>query len=71
MGTVVWVGAGLTVLGVMGVVWSLLMVLRARRARLPDDALRLRIQAALPVNVLALLFSMLGLGLVVVGLLLG
>ena len=70
MDILIWIGAALTVLGFLGVVWSIVLVLRARRAGLDDDAMRQRLQTALPVNVGALLLSMLGLMLVVVGVLL-
>ena len=71
MDILIWIGAAATLLGLVGVVWSLVLVLRARRAGLDDDALRARLQGALPVNLGALLLSVLGLGLVVVGIVLG
>ena len=69
--TLIWIGAGLTLLGLVGVIWSMVMMLRARRAGLADDALRARLMRALPVNLGSLLLSLLGLGLVVVGIALG
>lgn len=71
METLIWIGAGLTLLGLAGVVWSLVTMLRARRAGLADDALRARLMRALPVNLGSLLLSLLGLGLVVVGIAVG
>lgn len=71
METLIWIGAGLTLLGLVGVVWSMVMMLRARRAGLADDALRARLMRALPVNLGSLLLSLLGLGLVVVGIAVG
>jgi hypothetical protein len=53
------------------VVWSIVLVVRARRAGLTDDALRARLQRALPVNLGALLCSFIGLMLVVFGVMLG
>ncbi len=70
MAWVIWSGAAMTVLGVVGIVWSLVLVLRARRAGLDDAALRGRLARALRVNVVALLLSMLALALVVVGVIL-
>lgn len=67
METLIWIGAGLTLLGLAGVVWSMVLMLRARRAGLTDEALRARLTRALPVNLGSLLLSLLGLGLVVVG----
>lgn len=66
----IWVGAGVAVLGVAGIIWSLLLVARARREGLDDAALRARIARAMPVNLGALLLSMLGLGIVIVGMIL-
>jgi hypothetical protein len=60
-------GVALTLLGLVGVVWSIVLVVRARRAGLDDAGLRARLHRALPVNLGALLLSMLGLMLVVTG----
>lgn len=70
MDILIWIGAAVTVLGFAGVVWSIVLVVRARRAGLDDAGLRQRLQTALPVNVGALLLSLLGLMLVVTGVLL-
>ena len=67
MEVLVWIGALITLLGLLGVVWSIVLVVRARRAGLTDEALRARLQRALPVNLGALLCSFIGLMLVVVG----
>lgn len=67
MDILIWIGAAVTVLGFVGVVWSIVLVVRARRAGLDDAGLRQRLQRALPVNLGALLLSMLGLMLVVLG----
>lgn len=70
MEALVWIGVALTLLGFVGVVWTIVLVLRARRAGLDDAALRARLGKALPVNVGAFLLSMLGLVMVVVGIVL-
>ena len=70
MDIVIWIGAALSLLGLAGIVWSLLAVMRARRAGLDDDALRARLSRILPVNLAALLLSVLGLMTVVVGVIL-
>lgn len=59
-----------TLLGLGGVIWSLVSVLRARRANLDDTALRDRMKRLLPLNVAALFLSFLGLMIVVVGIIL-
>jgi len=66
----IWGGAAVTLVGFAGILYSILAVLRARRAGLPDDALRVRMQQVLPVNIGALLLSMLGLMAVIVGIIL-
>lgn len=71
MEILIWIGALATLLGLAGVIWSIVLVVRARRAGLADEALRARLQLALPVNVGALLLSLLGLMLVVLGVVLG
>lgn len=71
MEILVWGGAAVTLAGFGGIVWSVVAVLRARRAGLEDAALRARLQRVLPVNIGALLLSMLGLMAVVVGVILG
>lgn len=70
MQTLVWVGAGITVLGLLGVIWSAVAVVRARNAQLEDEALRARMKRILPVNLGAFFLSFLGLMLVVVGVIL-
>lgn len=71
MEALIWIGAALAIAGLGGIVWSVVVVLRARRAGLADEALRARLARALPVNVAAFLLSVLGLLCVVTGVLLG
>lgn len=71
MDVLISIGAGLALLGVLGLVWSALIVVRARRARLDEAAFRARMARALPLNLGALLVSVLGLMCVVVGVALG
>ena len=70
--TLIWGGAALSVLGLAGLVWSILKVSRARRAFADDDdALRAAVQKALPLNLGALFLSVIGLMLVILGVFLG
>ena len=66
----IWGGAAITVLGLIGLIYCIFLVLRARRANLPDDALRAVMQKALIWNMGALALSGVGLMLVVVGVIL-
>ncbi|MEX0338551.1 MAG: hypothetical protein AB3N11_05870 [Arenibacterium sp.] len=68
---IVWVGATLSVLGLIGLIWSIIKVARARRANLPDEELRAAVAAVLPLNLGALFLSVIGLMLVIVGVFLG
>ncbi|MEP3636378.1 MAG: hypothetical protein ABJN14_03860 [Paracoccaceae bacterium] len=60
-------GATLTLLGFIGLVWCILRVWRARAAQLPDDEMRAVLQKTLPLNLGALAVSVLGLMSVIVG----
>jgi hypothetical protein len=71
MEIVVWIGAGLSIVGLCGIVYSIVAVTRAKRANLPDEELRARISKVLPVNLGALLISVIGLMAVVIGVMLG
>ncbi|NIZ59902.1 hypothetical protein DL239_02805 [Sedimentitalea sp. CY04] len=67
----VWIGAVLSIAGLCGLAWCIVRVLRARKQKLDDEALRAVVQSVLPYNLGALLLSMLGLMLVIVGVILG
>jgi hypothetical protein len=71
MQALIWAGAALTLLGVAGLVYCVLRALKARRAGLPDDALRAELQRVVLINLGALGLSFLGLMLVVLGIFLG
>ena len=71
MAALIWIGAALTLAGVGLLVWCVIDAARARRAGLPDDALRARLQRVVVVNLGALMLSALGLMAVVIGILLG
>ncbi|MEX0318544.1 MAG: hypothetical protein AB3N21_11370 [Ruegeria sp.] len=69
--TIIWGGAALSLIGLAGLVWCILRLVRARRANLSDDALRAAVQAVLPWNLAALFVSVIGLMMVIVGISLG
>lgn len=60
-------GAVITVLGLLGLIYCIIEVARAKRAGLDEDALRARLQKAVALNLGALGVSALGLMIVVVG----
>lgn len=67
----IWGGTVLTVLGLAGLVWCIVLALRARKAGLSDDQMRARMQTVVALNVGALAVSALGLMLVVFGVVIG
>ena len=66
----IWAGAALSVIGLCGVIYAVVTVLRARSRGLDDAALRAEVGRMLPVNLAAFLLAVLGLMMVVVGVLL-
>ncbi len=70
MDYVIWIGAAITLLGLMGLLYCIFLVVQGRRAKLSDDALRAVMQKALIWNMAALAASGLGLMMVVVGVIL-
>lgn len=63
----VWVGAGLTAVGLVVIAYCIAAALRVRRAGLPDVEMRARLQRIVFLNMGALLLSALGLMSVVLG----
>jgi hypothetical protein len=70
MTALIWAGAVLSLAGVGGLLWCIILALKARRAGLTDDAMRARLQHIVTLNMAALGISALGLMLVVAGILL-
>lgn len=71
MDWIVWIGAGLTLLGVAGLVYCVILGLKAKRANLPDDQMRAILQRAVVLNMAALAVSGIGLMCVVFGVMVG
>lgn len=67
MDWLIWIGAGLTLLGVAGLVWCIVLAMRAKRAGLPDADMRATLQRVVVLNMAALAVSGLGLMCVVFG----
>jgi hypothetical protein len=70
MELLIWAGAILTAIGLVGIVWCILMVTKARKSGLDDTELRARLQRAVIWNMGAFLMSAMGLMMVVLGILL-
>ncbi len=70
MEILVYLGSGLAVLGLLGLIWCILLAIRAKREGLDESALKARLQGVVALNMGALFVSALGLMMVVVGVLL-
>lgn len=70
MQAMIWIGVGLTLLGVAGLGYCVARVLRARRAGLADEILRAELRRVVAINLGAVGVSALGLMLVVAGIIL-
>lgn len=67
----IWAGAVVSLAGIAGITASIVTITRARRAGLDDAALRDKLKGAMVLNFGALLVSVIGLMMVVVGIMLG
>ncbi|SNX73347.1 hypothetical protein SAMN05878503_11544 [Cereibacter ovatus] len=67
----IWIGAALTLGGVLGLAWCIWLAMAARRANLPDAEMRARLQHVVVLNLAAVGVSAFGLMFVVAGVLLG
>ncbi|HEY0213717.1 MAG TPA: hypothetical protein VGC40_09040 [Paenirhodobacter sp.] len=66
----IWAGVAISILGLCGIMASVMTILRARRAGLSDADLRAKLKQSMLVNLAAMGVSMIGLMMVVVGVLL-
>jgi hypothetical protein len=70
MSNLIPLGAVITLIGLVGLIWCILKVARARKQGLSDEDLRDVMQATVGLNLGALLMSAIGLMMVVLGILL-
>ena len=71
MEILVWIGAVISLIGLVGLMVCIVIVARAKRAKLEDALMRAKLARVIPLNLGALLLSVLGLMLVIVGIFLG
>jgi uncharacterized membrane protein len=71
MDWLIWTGAAVSFAGLLGLVWCILRVWRARRANMSDEELRDVVRRTVPLNMGALMLSVLGLMAVIMGIFLG
>jgi hypothetical protein len=67
MENLVWVGAVVSLVGLIGLVLSIRRVSKAKKQNLSDEDLRTAVQKVLPLNLGSLFLSVIGLMIVVVG----
>lgn len=70
MELLVWIGAGISLAGLIGILLSVVQVRRAKQTAKDDAELKARIQKAMPLNLGAFFVSVIGLMCVVVGVIL-
>lgn len=70
MEILIWIGSILSLLGLVGLLWCIKTVLRAKTTAGSDEELRLTLQKVVPLNMAALFLSAIGLMLVILGILL-
>lgn len=64
---IIWSGTALSLLGLLGLVYCIVRVSRAKRAGLDDDAMRAELKKVVPLNLGALFLSVIGLMMVIIG----
>lgn len=70
MDYVIWGGAALSMIGILGLLWCVVLAVRAKRSGLPDDQIKAQLQQVVALNLGALAVSALGLMLVIAGVIL-
>ena len=70
MEILIWIGSILSLLGLVGLLWCIKTVLRAKKAAVSDEELRMILQKVVPFNMAALFLSAIGLMLVILGIML-
>lgn len=70
MHALIWGGTAVTLAGLVGLLWCIVSVARAKRSGMDDAALKARLQRVVVINLAALLVSALGLMIVVTGVIL-
>ena len=69
--TMIWTGAGVTLLGLIGLIGCVIYGVRLRNAGLPDAEFRQKLKRGVMWNMIALFVSVIGLMLVIMGIALG
>ncbi|MEH6646841.1 hypothetical protein [Sulfitobacter sp.] len=67
----IWAGSAISLLGLLGLVYCIIRVSRAKRAQLDDESMRALLKKVVPINLGALFLSVIGLMTVIIGIFLG
>ena len=70
MEILIWIGSILSILGLIGLLWCIKTVIKAKKLAGSDEELRTSLQKVVPLNMAALFLSAIGLMLVVLGIML-
>ena len=70
MEILIWIGSILSLLGLVGLLWCIKTVLRAKKDAVSDEELRMSLQKIVPFNMAALFLSAIGLMFVILGIML-
>ena len=70
MDLLIWIGSILSILGLIGLLWCIKTVIKAKKLADSDEELRTSLQKVVPLNMAALFLSAIGLMLVILGIVL-
>ena len=70
MEILIWIGSILSILGLIGLLWCIKTVIKAKKLADSDEELRNSLQKVVPLNMAALFLSAIGLMLVILGIML-
>ena len=70
MEILIWIGSILSILGLIGLLWCIKTVIKAKKLADSDEELRNSLQKVVPLNMVALFLSAIGLMLVILGIML-
>ncbi len=64
---IIWAGTAVSLLGLLGLVYCIVRVSRAKRAGMSDEEMRAELKKVVPLNLGALFLSVIGLMMVIIG----
>lgn len=67
---IIWLGAALTVIGVLMLIYCIVIAVKTRKSDLPEDQMKVKLQKVVTLNLGALAISAIGLMAVIFGIML-